>query len=136
PGNVWAVGEYSSASAFRTLIERYYDPCVPTDTPRPTATPCPLCPTSTPTGTPTIQGTATPTSTPTHAPCVTVTGSTPRCTFPNTYRYYFGLYNSCGYTVGGPGVVSLEVAASSGGPWTIFDQQSVTIGLAPGSGSV
>src|SRR5438093_144041 len=74
--------------------------------------------------TPTNSTSNTPSKMPTGTPCVIVTGSTPRCGFPTTYSYDFGLYNSCKLTISGQGTVSLEVAPDSTGPWTVHNQQT------------
>ncbi len=74
------------------------------------------------------------TSTPTAGPsCLMVTGSTPRCYWPNTLNYYFAFYNSCNTGLTGSGTVQLEVAANSGGPWIVYDQANVNQSFPPGS---
>ena len=65
--------------------------------------------------------------------CLTITASTPRCYWPNTINYYFAFYNSCNTGLTGSGTVQLELAATSGGPWIVYDQASVNQAFPPGS---
>jgi hypothetical protein len=136
PGEgMWAVGHYHFAGnpVFRTLTERYGEPCVITPTPTAVATQAP------PTGTPTtVAITRTPTGTPGAACGYLPVSATSQCELSTTYHYTFNWFIEAGCGPrSGTATVTLQVAESASGPWVDFRTQTVQVNMpgGPGNGS-
>ena len=77
------------------------------------------------------QGTLTPTPVPTFPiPCgLLLLAASTSCTAPATYYYSFAFYieSGCPASANGTATVRFELAATAGGPWTSYDQQTFPV---------